>query len=737
MKQQTHIFGPSHCVRLKRLIELGVLHFDTPLENIQGSGGVPIWSKTQLVNIQNLIDMRGGGEMVFILIGDFRFGNEICKNDKSNDIIFIDGYVAINKEFIDNRYDIEMQKRCVSAIDFYLKTFGNSHQIKLIFWDMFCRQIQDRLSGKYIVNNKYCHPHFSIEKIREKIPTIDKYLLNLDLLLHHFPMHELNRLFIDSSCHPSQIGYIFLNNIINHNLDILTSYNLAVKQVEDEFIDLAKKLFIKFAKKTIIIGESKWLYSFINYLGANGVQKLSQVGIIVSTISKIKGRPHFLELIKDIKIGHCNIVLISKLTNNIKNELSLLFKVDTKFWDNLSHIDWDSSVEKYILLKEQSLENNDNIKLTHNEIKIEESFVELNADTKDPTMDGIKFILNHISGNTINIDIKDLYEANVFMTSNNSLLTNKNIAFLMGGNHSVLNYSIGKSKISDQSLINFQNNIINRYNFCKSLNISYNHVLFPDKQSVLVNEFPFNIEVCLGDYYLKNLSSDLLSDKVIYPLDLLRDEHNKTKNVFLDLDTHMAENGSILVINLILKKLGLDNTAVNDLYKLPTITKLHKGDIGRFFDNAVPQKVNCLDINYDYLYFKSKSLFNDGLYFILINKNGVYKKTLLLFGDSFFGNMLHILSYFFKMVICLRTRYFHKEMVISIEPDIVLTGNVERYLSFVDTDNNAPLFMCYDNFVKEAEDIKTKNTFPDIWKSITSPNSEFAKNVFNNIYNIM
>lgn len=678
---------------------------------------------------------KGGGDsMLYILVGDFRFGNEVCEYSNLDNTIFVDGYYAINQEFLTDDNDKKLLNRCISAIEFYLEKFKENN-IKLLFWDMFCRQIQDRLAGKYIVNRTYCHPIFpSIDKISEKIPRIKDYIINLEVLLNNQPMHELNRLYIDGSNHPSQIGYLFLNNIINRNLNIFDSYNFAVLEVENKFIDLAKKIFLHYGQKTIIIGNSKWLYTFINYLGKDGVKKLTKYGLIVSTISKIQGRPHFTDLTKDIKIQYCNVVVISKLTNYEKNELSILFNVNTEFWNKIHHIDWDTSVEKYITSKtlvEKTIE------LRPNELKIQESFIEIgNEKYRIPTIEGITFILNYLATLDNLVNIKDLYKKNSFITANNSLLTKNGVAFLIEGNHAVLNFVIGKQKVSQKSLDNFFDNIINRYNFCNTLNIPYNHIIFPDKQSVLIDEFPFITEICLGEYYLKNINKQLLNDKIIYPLNLLRHRHNEHKDVFMPLDTHMSEYGSLSVIDTILKKLGLDNTLVDNLFSLPTISKKTKGDIGKFFDNVPAKEVNYININWNYYHFKSKSLFNDGLYDILMNKDAVYKKTLLLFGDSFFRIMLPHLSYFFQTIICLRTRYLHKEMVISIKPDIVLTGNVERYLSFVDTDNNAPLFMCYDNFVKEAEDIKTKNTFPDIWKSITSPHSEFAKNVFNNIYNM-
>ncbi|TOL26640.1 hypothetical protein CGI02_10275 [Vibrio parahaemolyticus] len=66
--------------------------------------------------------------------------------------------------------------------------------------------------------------------------------------------------------------------------------------------------------------------------------------------------------------------------------------------------------------------------------------------------------------------------------------------------------------------------------------------------------------------------------------------------------------------------------------------------------------------------------------------------------------MSRYLSLVYKRVIFCRTRYFHKEVFDNINPDIVLTGNAERYLSHVNSDDRAALFNCYYEMKEINED---------------------------------
>jgi hypothetical protein len=72
------------------------------------------------------------------------------------------------------------------------------------------------------------------------------------------------------------------------------------------------------------------------------------------------------------------------------------------------------------------------------------------------------------------------------------------------------------------------------------------------------------------------------------------------------------------------------------------------------------------------------------------NPYSVYDKRVVIFGDSFFNNNMNIqLSHLFREIVFFRSPVFMKDVVSSINPDIVLTGQAERYLSSCVSDENA------------------------------------------------
>ena len=101
-------------------------------------------------------------------------------------------------------------------------------------------------------------------------------------------------------------------------------------------------------------------------------------------------------------------------------------------------------------------------------------------------------------------------------------------------------------------------------------------------------------------------------------------------------------------------------------------------------------------------------------------------KIVLIFGDSFFRMMLIHLSAIFSRVICLRTRFLHPEMVTLIRPDVIFTGNAERYLSYVSPDTEAQAFALYPH-LRGAEDLTMGGEFLAAWAAVTAPDSKQSK----------
>jgi len=308
------------------------------------------------------------------------------------------------------------------------------------------------------------------------------------------------------------------------------------------------------------------------------------------------------------------------------------------------------------------------------------------------------------------------------------IVMNDGMLFFIGGNHSVLQYVQRMISPTDLSVANFSTNVSSRLEFCQSIGAVYKHILFPDKQSILIEEFPVKNIRCLGEYYFEK-QPQAFKD-VVYPIVILRKE---PKEIFLQLDTHMSDFGSAVVLEEILKAVGMfDAKAMKELYASINLEVKINGDLGNRFSPPLTQRAIKLRSPWKYFHAISANQLNDGLVDILINPKAVMDKTILLFGDSFFRVMLKHFAWMFSKVICFRSRFFHPEMVQLIKPDVVLTGNVERYLSNVETDKEGFPFFYY-NYVR-PEGTPTDQKFLDAYKAILTPQAERSKVYFQQLY---
>ena len=114
---------------------------------------------------------------------------------------------------------------------------------------------------------------------------------------------------------------------------------------------------------------------------------------------------------------------------------------------------------------------------------------------------------------------------------------------------------------------------------------------------------------------------------------------------------------------------------------------------------------------------------------IRFNPTAAHDITVLLFGDSFFYGMLPHLSAVFSRVILLRTRFMHSEMLALIKPDVVFTGNAERYLADVAPDSEAFGFELYSE-LRQMTSLREDAAFLAAWRAVTSPRSAFAHDYF-------
>lgn len=698
-----HVVGPSHVLRWRKQIVDGVLQSAVSVDAMYGHGGLPIWSKSLLTRVKGL----GNNAKVGVIVGDFRFGNGICLTDVGGELIFQDGFLAIEKAALDDRYDRAMYQRCMTALqgwNILLKGRG-----RFVLWDLFCRQIQDRLAGRHIGKNGYRHPQWNLDEVMAALPALEMVDLRPLLAL---PMHEVSRLFIDNSSHPSLIGYLFLEMTLIHGLATMEAYQHAVQTVEQKLLHFAKRYLDDNKKKLILTGKSCWLDTLSQYMGANGQRRLAEAGLVIAPLNQLPGRLQ-LQDFRGQAVG-AEIVILGDEAAATK--VGLTINLDT---EALTRLDWEAAIAEHIKSRRETpafpLSSGEmGASTTALKSCVTEKMVELGVHGL-PTFSGIMAVLDHVAG--LNGTLAD------FHMENDILLTRDGVAYLAGGNHSVLKYASGELAPPAVSFKNFSENLAARKFHCESRGIPYLHVVFPDKQSVMEEDFPIKPVVKLGDVYRKKADA-IVEDILVYPVSMLAGMQGES---FYPLDTHLTDAGSLVVLETLLKRLDIVcDEIVAKIRQRICRPVFWSGDLGSKLAASPKQSGMLLEPDWRLEIFNSPGKSNDGSIDILISPDAMLDKTLLLFGDSFFRMMLKHFSAVFSRVICLRTRYFHPEMVELIRPDYVMTGNAERYLSFVSSDSNANAFFLYE----KADAAEKDERFQEALRAVTSPQARESRAFF-------
>jgi len=188
------IIGPSHITRWQYLANTTLTSL--PKFDSYAVPGLPIWDADLIFFLKNAEDEY---DEIYVLVGDFRFGNEIFSAPNRA------RHLGIKKENINNENDKKLLDKCIEALDLIIKI----KNVKLIFWDLYIREFINKKIARYTKNDQYQHPfwNYSFFQNRYGHKTIELNLLdslNIDLL------------FVDSSLHPSILGYCFLYNLFNN-----------------------------------------------------------------------------------------------------------------------------------------------------------------------------------------------------------------------------------------------------------------------------------------------------------------------------------------------------------------------------------------------------------------------------------------------------------------------------------------------------------------------------------------
>jgi len=275
------------------------------------------------------------------------------------------------------------------------------------------------------------------------------------------------------------------------------------------------------------------------------------------------------------------------------------------------------------------------------------------------------------------------------------LVGKDNWLFLYNGAQKQFAYLSKEIIVTNKSVENFTENIISRKAYLDSKSIIYRHLVFPSKplvKTVYLPDDKNNIVSLFNHYYHQALPADFINKFVLYPLEVLCDI-DSTNSTFKKLDTHMSDKGYLLVANNLLKSVGID---IDESLVEYVNNENMSGDLARML--SLDQEYNEEIVLYDNTNIETvlNSDFLDG------NSNEVYisynnasktKKRLLIFGDSFFKDTLKHLYPYFKDIIYIRSQFLHKDVIELYSPDIVFSGNAERYLSNVTSDALAENFL--------------------------------------------
>ncbi|MFG1404629.1 hypothetical protein V5F80_00945 [Xanthobacter sp. VTT E-85239] len=259
--------------------------------------------------------------------------------------------------------------------------------------------------------------------------------------------------------------------------------------------------------------------------------------------------------------------------------------------------------------------------------------------------------------------------------------------FLIGGNHSVLEYISGEKQILEGAKRIFRNNIRARAEYCTQRGMNYAHFVCPDKHTILFDDFPFEIKVNVSKIF-----DDFCEGDVVLPTAELR-KVQELEGAYMRTDTHWSALGQLEVVRQVINRLDWQiPTAKKKLDAIRNaliIQKDYIGDLGNKLNPKDKEDRLIYPLPSHIFKFNNGVTGNNGTITAYINPEATGK--LMVFGDSFIISCMDMISSFFGESIVVRTPFFHREMVDQFKPDAVLTANVERYLPNMPLDDDAPI----------------------------------------------
>jgi hypothetical protein len=288
--------------------------------------------------------------------------------------------------------------------------------------------------------------------------------------------------------------------------------------------------------------------------------------------------------------------------------------------------------------------------------------------------------------------------------------------FLSGGQHNIFDYFTGGKNPRPESAGNFVRNLKQRSEFCQRTGRPFKTVIFPEKCVALSKELASvgEFRSLYDRWYHDDVSKAGQSDSICYPLEPLQDN----EAAFFRTDTHYAAPGCILVTEAILRDVFSDVLAdgikmlEENLKEKPGFS----GDLGRKFEPPHYETARVLKKEQLVPFQMATNgikVGNDGICILVSSPQALTDKTLLIFGDSFFRQLLPLLAVFYRRVVFCRSRFFHYEIADAFAPDHIFCGLTERYLSGCLPDARRPHFLSYPIILGRS--MSPDEGFSELW----------------------
>ncbi len=288
--------------------------------------------------------------------------------------------------------------------------------------------------------------------------------------------------------------------------------------------------------------------------------------------------------------------------------------------------------------------------------------------------------------------------------------------FLAGGGHGVFSYFSGERDAARGSVEMFVQNITDRAEACLRKDRLFRQVVFPEKCAALSDRVmaPGPFGSLYRRCYAGAVAQSDTAPQVLYPLEALASDSDN----FTRTDTHYSALGNLTMTRNIMSGIFPDLCEGLDARVMPHLTEKedYSGDLGRKFS---PWKTEAGNLFFKQL-CPSKSARNgimagnEGILILNESPESLTDFTLLIFGDSFFRQLLPLLALFYRRIVFCRTRYFHHELVEAFAPDHIFCGLAERYLSRCFSDAIRPHFLSYPLLL--GRQVQPDPEFPDMWR---------------------